>query len=94
MKTLEVKHKGLTYRFEFFESTGEVSVLKEGKPTYTIVFEKRSKQWNCDCPGAVHHGYCWHRSVMLQLLNQPSIAEPWAEWAEEASTLRMERRTQ
>lgn len=92
MKVLEVKHKGLSYKFEFFETTGEVSVLKEDKPTYIIVFEKKSQQWVCDCSGAVYHGNCWHRDAIFKLLSQPSIKKPWAEWAEEASTLRMERR--
>ena len=92
MKTLSVKHNNLDYQFEFFETTGEVSVVKDGKHTYTIVWEKPTQSWICDCPGARYHGYCWHRDVLTSLLTKPSLEEPWAQWAEEASVMRMERR--
>jgi len=92
MKVLELEHKGLPYCFELYETTGEVCVLKNGKHTYTMTLTKKTKEWICNCPGSVYRGSCWHESVISFLLQQPVVSEPWAEWAEEASQMRMERR--
>jgi len=89
MKVWTTQHKGLIYRFEFFETTGEVCISKDGKHTYTIHYIRRSKLWTCDCPAGRHHDFCWHRLALAQILSQPTIDEPWAQWAEEASRMRM-----
>lgn len=93
MKIWETKHKNLTYRFELYESTGEVFVFKDNasKPTY-ILTHSRNGNWLCDCPSGHYNKYCWHEDEIPLVLLQPSIAEPWAEWAEEASEMRMGRR--
>ena len=92
MKTWITQHNGLTYQFDFFESTGEITVLKDDKPAYTITFIPKSKSWFCDCPSGTYRGYCWHRDEISLLLSQPTITDTWAEWAEEASVMRCEGR--
>jgi hypothetical protein len=92
MKVWKTQHKGLTYEFQFFETTGEVSISKNSKPTYTIVLNHQQKTWQCNCPSGTYRGYCWHRTKIFVVLSQPSITEPWAEWAEEASGMRCEGR--
>jgi len=86
MKVLIKSHKGLTYIFELYESTGEVCIIKEGQHTYTIT------DGFCDCPASKYHKYCWHTTVLDELKSQPSLNVPWSEWAEEASVMRDERR--
>lgn len=86
MKVLIKSHKGLIYVFEFYESTGEVCIVKDGKHAYTIT------DGFCNCPASMYHKYCWHTTVLDELKAQPSLSVPWAEWAEEASEMREERR--
>ena len=93
MKIHTTQHKDLIYRFELYESTGEVLVLKGNtdKPTY-ILTRGRNGNWLCDCPAGTYRKYCWHEDEMALVLLQPSIQEPWADWAEEASRMRCEGR--
>ena len=92
MKVWETLHKGIIYRFEYFESTGEITVSKHNKLTYTIIFIPRNNSWFCDCPSGSYRGYCWHKDEISLVLSQPNVAGSWAEWAEEASQMRCEGR--
>ena len=89
MKVWTTKHNGLTYRFELLESTGEVCVFKgeTEEPTYHLI-RSRDGGWLCDCLSGYYRKYCWHEDEMPLVLSQPSITEPWADWAEEAAIMR------
>ena len=89
MKQLHTWHNRLPYTFEWYQSTGEVLVIKNGQFAYTI------KAWAgffvCSCPGNRYHHKCWHTSKIGWLKQQPTIEEPWAEWAEEARRMGREK---
>ena len=82
MKTLTVNRKDMSYEFRLLESARVVEITKAGVLSYVAV--GRSGLFHCNCPGAKFHKKCWHTSMIRRLLSQPSIEEPWAEWAEEA----------
>lgn len=84
MKILETEHNGIEYRFELLEIAKSVDVVKGGLLTYRVSWNTRKGTWKCDCPGAYHHGYCWHERFAPYVCEEPSLTEPWTLWAEEA----------
>ncbi len=100
MKVLEVVHSRINYRFEYLEQSKVIEVVKADVPTYKIKVKLAgdSYAFECDCPGSVWHEHCWHVDGdidkggfypgALDILFQPTINEPWAEWAEEAGRMK------
>jgi len=91
MKVLQIEHKGLLYSFEYMEQSDIILVVKDNIPVYQIKINwslAADEQFICNCPGSVWHQKCWHTSVIPQLIAQPSINEPWCEWAEEARRMK------
>jgi len=85
MKILIVNRKDISYEFRLLESARVVEITKTGVLSYIAV--GRSGLFYCNCPGAKFHKKCWHTSMIRRLLTQPSIEEPWTEWAEEAGVV-------
>ena len=92
MKQLLTIHKDLVYEFVLYERTRTIQVYKDNlqsqASTYSIT--PKGDSWNCDCPSGFHRGRCWHKNMVSMLIEQPSIEEPWVEWAEEAEEMRRE----
>ena len=82
MKVLTLNRRNIQYEFRLLESARVVEIAKAGVLSYIAV--GRSGLFYCNCPGAKFHKKCWHTSTIRRLMSQPSIEEPWAEWAEEA----------
>ena len=82
MKLLKVIHNNINYEFRLLESVRVIEVIKGGKLTYLIKWA--TTFFRCNCPSGVYRKYCWHTDMVGLLKKQPSIKEPWAEWAEEA----------
>lgn len=81
MRLLNVSHKGINYEFRLLELSGLVQVIKGNLLTYEM--RLKGHLFVCNCPGYKYHQKCWHRTIINQLLTQPTINEPWAWWAEE-----------
>ena len=102
MKVLEVTHKGIEYKFEYLEHSSVIEVIKADVPYYRITVavdtSKNGYEFWCNCPGSIWHQHCWHidgdlkdgglYAGPLDVLFQPTINEPWAEWAEEAGRMK------
>lgn len=86
MKKLTVIRGGYVYEFELLERARLIDVIKAGVPSYEIRWS--AGLFICNCPGSRYHHNCWHPSVIAELKTQPSITEPWAEWAEDAGMIR------
>lgn len=86
MKILETIHKHKMYEFRYLEESKLVQISKEGVFHYRI--SSASGQFVCNCPGSIYHNKCWHMTMLPQLLTQPSVNEPWAQWAEDAERIK------
>lgn len=42
---------------------------------YTVAQAKASGQWQCSCPGWIHHRTCKHLKAMMPLLNAASAQQ-------------------
>ena len=85
MKLLTIIHKNISYEFRLLESVHVIEITKGDKFTYLIRWSVSF--FNCNCPGSTYHHKCWHTNMISLLKQQPSIDEPWAEWAEEAGRM-------
>jgi len=85
MKILVVNRRNIQYEFRLLELAQVIEITKAGVLSYIAV--GRSGLFHCNCPGAKFHKKCWHTSMIRGLMSQPSIEEPWAEWAEEAGEM-------
>ena len=81
MKRLILKHKDINYEFRYLELSNLIQIIKDNYLTYEMY--ARGNLFICSCPGYKYHQRCWHRTMINQLLTQPTINEPWAWWAEE-----------
>uniref|UniRef100_A0A6M3K8K1 SWIM-type domain-containing protein n=1 Tax=viral metagenome TaxID=1070528 RepID=A0A6M3K8K1_9ZZZZ len=83
MKLLMFIHKWKLYEMRLLESTSEIQITKHGVYSYSIHNVKG--RWYCDCWGFRRHHKCHHMTHIDELLQQPTVNEPWAQWAEEAA---------
>jgi len=77
-----IEHKGIEYEFRYLELSRLVQITKGD--TFTYEMRLKGRLFVCNCPGYKYWGKCWHRSVIDELLQVPTVDEPWAWWAEKA----------
>jgi hypothetical protein len=86
MKLLTISHNGLDYEFRLLEQSNLIQITKGDnltyKPNYTMSVKRG--YFECNCNGSKYHKKCWHLTMIPKLFAQPTVQEPWAEWAESA----------